>query len=78
MVFSDRGRITHHPEVDPASRIGLPRAAVFTNSSLLDKSGHLGEWAARREILPEPTPGPIAKSARCNPRGRTIRTGDLQ
>jgi hypothetical protein len=54
-------------------------AAVFTNSSSTwRKSGHLGEWAARREILPEPTPGPIVKSARRNPRGHTIRTGDLQ
>ena len=42
VVFSDRGRITHHPEVDPAFRIGLPRAAVFTNSSPLDKM-----WASR-------------------------------
>jgi len=33
---------------------------------------------ARWEIPPEPTPDPIVESARRNPRGRTIRTGDLQ
>ena len=41
------------------------------------------EAASRKVVgaavnLPEPAPGPIVTSARRTPRGRTIRTGDLQ